>query len=293
MPEISEQDFQQLKDQVAGLSSQLASARNRIEELENFATDHLGLDWGTSLVDVNSPHPNQSIDTAEYGGGSMRIGATGQQILSGSGGTNMVYFVPSLSPDPNGQDIKSRIQGTNSATIATLTAASSITSLGLQGSVFTYASDQVNDVAGIRLDPLTPDIVQNTNVDLYAQRSNNFGNMVLTNIVFRLASFTSDPASLADGDMWYRSDTDVIRYRANGATVSIGSGILTDTAWAAKGDLVVGTANDTASILSKGDDGKVLTANSATATGLEWQTPAAGSFSYGKAITTSQGQNLP
>jgi len=75
--------------------------------------------------------------------------------------------------------------------------------------------------------------------------------------------------------------------------VSIGSGILTDTAWAAKGDLVVGTANDTASILSKGDDGKVLTANSATATGLEWQTPAAGSFSYGKAITTSQGQNLP
>ena len=69
--------------------------------------------------------------------------------------------------------------------------------------------------------------------------------------------------------------------------------LLTDTAWAAKGDLAVGTANDTASILSKGDDGKVLTANSATATGLEWQTPAAGSFSYGKAITTSQGQNLP
>ena len=153
--------------------------------------------------------------TLRTGGNLQDIGTQGIQVKSGSGGTNMVYFVPSLSPDPNGQDIKSRIQGTNSATIATLTAASSITSLGLQGSVFTYASDQANDVAGIRLDPLTPDIVQNTNVDLYAQRSNSFGNMVLTNIVFRLASFTSDPASLADGDMWYRSDTDVIRYRAN------------------------------------------------------------------------------
>ena len=203
--------------------------------------------------------------TLRTGGNLQDIGTQGIQVKSGSGGTNMVYFVPSLSPDPNGQDIKSRIQGTNSATIATLTAASSITSLGLQGSVFTYASDQANDVAGIRLDPLTPDIVQNTNVDLYAQRSNSFGNMVLTNIVFRLASFTSDPASLADGDMWYRSDTDVIRYRANGATVSIGSGILTDTAWAAKGDLAVGTGNDTAQILSKGTDGTRLVAD---ATGI-------------------------
>lgn len=230
--------------------------------------------------------------TLRTGGNLQDIGTQGIQVKSGSGGTNMVYFVPSLSPDPNGQDIKSRIQGTNSATIATLTAASSITSLGLQGSVFTYASDQVNDVAGIRLDPLTPDIVQNTNVDLYAQRSNSFGNMVLTNIVFRLASFTSDPASLADGDMWYRSDTDVIRYRANGATVSIGSGILTDTAWAAKGDLAVGTANDTAQILSVGADNQVLTADSTQTTGVKWATPSSGGVTRGHTYAQRQGVTL-
>ena len=185
-----------------------------------------------------------------YGANVQQLDNNGQQILSGSGGTTMVYFVPELSSDPNNEDIKSRIQGVNSATLAELVADSSITSLGLQGKVFTYASNQANDVAGIRLDPLTPDIVQNTNIDVYAQRSNTFGNMVLTNIVFRLGSFTSDPGSLADGDMWYRSDTDVVRLRANGATISLGSGVATDTIWNAAGDLAVGTGADTATVLS-------------------------------------------
>jgi hypothetical protein len=42
----------------------------------------------------------------------------------------------------------------------------------------------------------------------------------------------------------------------------------------AKGDLLVGTADNTVDNLSPGTNGQVLTANSATATGLEWTTPA-------------------
>jgi hypothetical protein len=42
----------------------------------------------------------------------------------------------------------------------------------------------------------------------------------------------------------------------------------------AKGDLLVGTANNTIDNLSPGTNGQLLTANSATATGLEWTTPA-------------------
>ncbi len=42
----------------------------------------------------------------------------------------------------------------------------------------------------------------------------------------------------------------------------------------AKGDLLSASANDTLSVLSVGSNGKVLTANSATTTGLEWATPA-------------------
>jgi hypothetical protein len=41
----------------------------------------------------------------------------------------------------------------------------------------------------------------------------------------------------------------------------------------AKGDLLVGTADNTVDNLSPGTNGQVLTANSATTTGLEWTTP--------------------
>jgi len=43
-----------------------------------------------------------------------------------------------------------------------------------------------------------------------------------------------------------------------------------DTIIDAKGDLIVGTADDTAGRLAVGADGSVLKANSATGTGLEW-----------------------
>lgn len=43
----------------------------------------------------------------------------------------------------------------------------------------------------------------------------------------------------------------------------------------AKGDLIVGTANDTAARLAVGTDGHLLTAASGEATGLQWAAPAA------------------
>ena len=54
-----------------------------------------------------------------------------------------------------------------------------------------------------------------------------------------------------------------------------GGSILTDTGWAAKGDIVAATANDTASILTVGSDGKILTADSTASTGLKWGTAGA------------------
>lgn len=82
-------------------------------------------------------------------------------------------------------------------------------------------------------------------------------------------------------------------WRAIASPSSAGGSVATDAIWDAKGDLAVGTALNTAQVLSVGADGTVLTADSAQTTGIKWAAAAAGSFSYGKAITTSQGQNLP
>jgi hypothetical protein len=50
-------------------------------------------------------------------------------------------------------------------------------------------------------------------------------------------------------------------------------GTLKATDFAAKGDLLSASANDTLSVLSVGTNGQVLTANSATSSGLQWSTP--------------------
>jgi hypothetical protein len=51
------------------------------------------------------------------------------------------------------------------------------------------------------------------------------------------------------------------------------SGSIQSSSLNAKGDLISASANDTLSILSVGTNGQVLTANSATTTGLQWVTP--------------------
>jgi hypothetical protein len=56
------------------------------------------------------------------------------------------------------------------------------------------------------------------------------------------------------------------------SAIDIG-GALKATDFAAKGDLLSASANDTLSVLSVGTNGQVLTANSATASGLQWVTP--------------------
>jgi hypothetical protein len=96
MPEISERDFAALAAEVASLSSALAVARRRIDDLEEGMTDHLGLDWGESLVDVNSPHPNISANTIESGGGLILQNEFGMQVAAPSNNV-AITWVPELT----------------------------------------------------------------------------------------------------------------------------------------------------------------------------------------------------
>jgi hypothetical protein len=77
-----------------------------------------------------------------------------------------------------------------------------------------------------------------------------------------------------------------IAYTLNDLDVRIDAleagGSLSASSFNAKGDLLSASANDALSVVTVGANGTILTANSATASGLSWATPAAAT-----AITTS------
>lgn len=78
----------------------------------------------------------------------------------------------------------------------------------------------------------------------------------------------SDPAELINPSIAYTIND--LQDQINAIDLS---NVLLETDFTAKGDLLSASANDTLSILSVGTNGQVLTANSATASGLEWSTP--------------------
>jgi hypothetical protein len=69
----------------------------------------------------------------------------------------------------------------------------------------------------------------------------------------------------------------------------LANGAIAKSVIAAKGDLLVGTANDTVDILSTGTTGQVLTVDSATTSGLKWAAVSSGTnFTLRKSSETSQ-----
>jgi hypothetical protein len=61
---------------------------------------------------------------------------------------------------------------------------------------------------------------------------------------------------------------------------------------AAKGDLVAGSATNDAAVLGVGSNDQVLTADSSTATGLKWATPASGSTFVGAGVYSTSATSL-
>jgi hypothetical protein len=94
-----------------------------------------------------------------------------------------------------------------------------------------------------------------------------------------IGAVTSDtaPSSPANGQIWFESDTNQLKIYYAGTWIQVGGSDAVNVINAinAKGDLVVGTANDTVTRLGVGTNGYVLTANSSTTSGLEWVSRAA------------------
>jgi hypothetical protein len=96
---------------------------------------------------------------------------------------------------------------------------------------------------------------------------------------------TTSPNSPIAGQIWFNSDTGGTYVYFGTTWIEVGA-VAANTVFNladAKGDLIVGTANNALDNLAVGSDGSVLTADSSTATGLKWATPV----STGKAIAMS------
>jgi hypothetical protein len=95
----------------------------------------------------------------------------------------------------------------------------------------------------------------------------------------------SAPAAPVSGQIWFNSLTGgtYVYYGTNWIEVGASPFSALVNTINAKGDLLVGTADNTIGGLTAGSDDQVLTVDSSTATGLKWATPV----STGKAIAMS------
>jgi len=98
-----------------------------------------------------------------------------------------------------------------------------------------------------------------------------------------LGTFSSPPSvdndgdSLVQGALYYDSTAGSMYVYSGSSWLAVNTGtFIAETLIDAKGDLVVGSANDTAARLAVGTDGFVLTADAAEATGLKWAASSGG-----------------
>jgi hypothetical protein len=91
--------------------------------------------------------------------------------------------------------------------------------------------------------------------------------------VYHYGSYTFDTAETVAANLVNPSIAYTINNLQTQITALTGGSAIQATSFNAKGDLFSASANDTLSVLSVGSNGTVLTANSSTATGLEWVSP--------------------
>lgn len=64
-------------------------------------------------------------------------------------------------------------------------------------------------------------IIDKTQINTYNVGAKQIFQADATSADIRLTGFNADPSTLSDGDIWYRYDVDIMKYRANGITRSI------------------------------------------------------------------------
>lgn len=150
----------------------------------------------------------------------------------------------------------------------------SLTFTALSGGSGSVATDTIWDAKG--------DLAAGTGSDTASKLTVGSNDSILmadsgqsTGLKWAPAATTSELADVASSESAGTSDTYA---RGDHVHAHEAAHINHDTTWAAKGDLIAGTANDTASILTVGSNGQVLIADSTQATGMKWDSAGVGAL---------------
>jgi hypothetical protein len=115
----------------------------------------------------------------------------------------------------------------------------------------------------------TGDVLSASDVNTYLQQQTV---MVFASAAARTTALAS---VLAEGMVTYLKDTDVVEIYTGAAWVSLDDpNAIQNSIVDAKGDIITATADNTPARLAVGTNGQTLVADSSTATGLKWATPA-------------------
>lgn len=185
-----------------------------VDELKRWRGIHAGLDWASAGIDY--PHPNFKFNRITFANDVGRLDASGLRLPLGLNGlTDAATLLWISNTDPPSTQPLAYIYASRSGSDAYLyqfvdsTTGNSYAVIDLGDSPAVtgggYCDLTVADTAG------TP--------FAYLFRTTFFG---VGAPAIRLPSQTSDPAggTASDGGIWYRSDTDKFRGRANGVSVN-------------------------------------------------------------------------
>ena len=145
----------------------------RVAELEDQMQAHTGDAQGSAGQFY--PHPIQSIDTAEYGGGAERLDSTGIQLKVGTSFTTAIFWLPDFSSTPT--------------SVSAYNSISSYISPGSSGSLQIHANNATSTAV----------------VTLTSSTSSNSASVVVGPVI-GFSGITANPTSLLTGSVFYRSD---------------------------------------------------------------------------------------
>lgn len=187
----------------------------RIKTLEKWVRTHRGIDYNSAGPDY--PHPSQKVRALYFFEGNGRLDPTGIQILYDSAGDKGIYWLPAYTDTPGSVTDGMALTGILSGGAARLLTMKSIAASGVFASVETYA-DATNAFARLKsaIGGNTANLIYKSAVTGSLNARLAMSSSGVDGVVIEPDGLTADPLTAADGQLFWRSDTDRYRVRLNG-----------------------------------------------------------------------------